>query len=114
MWFDKKGNLLSRASDYIKGQTKAKSEEGNDFKDSMKFIRVVDGGQSTAGRVWFVSETTGRKYSMFLDDFDLAIRSDLFINNSVKGTFKFVKRGQSQAIALVLEKQPPEIELDLW
>lgn len=114
MWFDKKGNLLSRPTDYCKKQTNAKSEEGKDFKDSMNFLQVVDGGQSSAGRVWFISDTTGRAYSMFIDDFDLAIRSKSFINNQIKGTFKFVKRGQSQAIALVLDKQPPEVELDLW
>lgn len=114
MWFDNKGNLLSRAVDYIKRQTHAKSEEGVDFKDNMMFIRVNDGGQSTAGRAWFMSETTERKYSMFIDDFDVAIRANAFINNHIEGTFKFVKRGQSQAIALFLEQEPPEVRLDLW
>jgi hypothetical protein len=114
MWFDSKGNLISRAVDYIKKRSHAKSEEGIDFKDSMKFIFLSIGGQSTAGRVWFESETTERKYSMFLDDFDIAIRANAFINNHLEGTFKFVKRGQSQAIALILEQEPPEVRLDLW
>lgn len=114
MWFDSKGNLLSRASDWIKRQTHAKSEEGKDFQDSMKFIRMNDGGQSTAGRAWFVSETTGRKYSMFIDDFDRAIRASAFIDLHLEGDFKFVKRGQSQAIALVLDQEPPDVPLDLW
>lgn len=114
MWFDSKGNLLSRAADYIKKRSHAKSEEGVDFTDSMKFIMVNDGGSSTAGRAWFVSETTERKYSMFVDDFDRCIRANAFVNNHIEGTFKFVKRGLSQAISLVLEEEPPEIRFDLW
>ena len=114
MWFDPKGNLISRATDWIIKKVHAKSEEGENFQDNLKFLNVNDGGTSTAGRTWFVSEKTGRKYSMFVDDFDKAIRSNLFVNNHIKGQFKFVKRGQSQAIALVLECEPPEIEVDVW
>ncbi len=114
VWFSSKGHLLSRAVDWIRRQAHAKSEEGTDFDDNMLYITANDGGQSTAGRVWFMSENTKRKYSMFIDDFDLAVRSNAFINNHIEGTFKFVKRGQSQAIALVLDQKPPEVELDMW
>lgn len=112
MWFDDKGNLLSRAADYLKKRAHAQSKEGENFKDSMKFIHIYDGGQS-AGRVWFESENSKSKYSMFVDDFDRVIRSNAFINNHVEGTFKFVKRGQAQGIALILENEPPEIKLDV-
>jgi hypothetical protein len=40
---------------------------------------------------------------MFLDDFNKAILANAFNNNSLTGTFRFVKRGVAQSIKLVLQ-----------
>lgn len=102
VWFDDKGNLLTRVRPWVIQNQNAKSEDGKDFQDDMGYVRLMDGGQSHAGRVYLVSDKTNRQYSMFLDDFDAVIKAKLFVDNHIIGTFSFVKRGQSQAIKLVL------------
>lgn len=103
VWFDDAGNLLLRADKWRINQ--AKSETAQDFTDLLVYDSIWDGGNS-AGRVMLVA-TSGRKYSMFLDDFDKVIKANKFINNQIEGTFRFVKRGQAQAIKLLLPLVPP-------
>lgn len=105
IWFDDQGNLLSHANKWLRQRYNAKSEEGNDFNDTMVYVAMWDGG-SNASRVKLKSDNTGREYTMFLDSFNEVILAKRFINNSIDGTFRYSKRGQAQAIELVLPKKP--------
>jgi hypothetical protein len=100
MWFDDKGNLLLSAYKWSRGT--GKTEIAKDFDDHFDYLRM-DSGLGMA-RVHFKSVVTGREYSMFIDDFNDLIRARRFNNNQVEGKFRFVKRGQSQTIKLILEK----------
>ena len=101
IWFDSNGDMLVRYYGTGYHGVVCKSEEGKDFQDEMIYDHIYNGAVS---RVYFKSATTGRKYNMFLDQFDLAIKDNQFNDNRLKGTFRFEKRGQAQAIKLVLEK----------
>lgn len=102
VWFDDKGNLLESAKQWQIKRSNGKSETGRDFDDHFEYLRM-DSGLGTA-RAYFKSTATNREYSMFFDDFDDVIKAKQFINNQIVGKFRFVKRGQSQAIKLILEK----------
>ena len=108
IWFDDKGNMLSHGggqySSYY-SSSNYKSEEAKDFDDRMKYVNIIDYTRGAA-RLHLESATTGRKYSMFIDDFHDAIIAKRFIDNHLEGTFRFVKRGTGQAIKLVLPKKP--------
>lgn len=96
MHFDNDGNLTLAAWRGVR------TEIAKDFQDRLEFLKL-DSGLGVA-RVHFQSTLTGRKYSMFIDDFNELILAKKFIDNQVEGTFRFIKRGQSQAIKLILEK----------
>lgn len=106
VWFSSKGHLLTQCKDWKKQQYSAKSEEAIDFDDRMEFLVMRDGGQ-TVGRVYLVSASTQRQYSMFLDDFSDAIRAGVFVNNHLEGTFSFVRKGVAQSIKMLLPKDLP-------
>jgi hypothetical protein len=94
--FDQSGDLLMFSHSYAK----SKIEVGNDFSETMTYSNMY---HSSKPRVWFTS-SQGRRYCMFIDSFDEAIKAHQFIDNKISGTFRFEKRGQAQAIKLVLEK----------
>jgi hypothetical protein len=96
MSFDQNGNLLMFSYSY----GSAKTEPGNDFSEVMTYDHMY---HSSKPRVWFTS-SQGRKYCMFIDEFDEVIKANKFVDNKITGTFRFEKRGQAQAIKLVLEK----------
>ena len=49
-----------------------KLEDAVDFNDTMEYICMVDFNRRNS-RVYVKSTVTGRKYSMFLENFDLVI-----------------------------------------
>ena len=102
VWFDDKGNLLTSAKKWQISVSNGKSEVAKDFADIFEYRRM-DSGLGVA-RAYFKSLQTNREYSMFIDDFDALIKAKKFINNQIQGMFRFIKRGQSQAIKLILEK----------
>lgn len=108
IWFDDKGNMLTQAS-YINpsnaSQYNYKSEEAKDFDDSMEYVEIREYTRKST-RIHLKSGTSGRKYSMFIEDFDLIVKANKFVNNRIEGTFQFIKRGSGQAIKLVLPKTP--------
>lgn len=95
--FDYNGNMRLRG-----GYSGARTEIAKDFEDNFEYLKM-DSGLGVA-RVHFKSLNTGRQYSMFIDDFNELILAKRFNNNQVEGKFRFIKRGQSQAIKLIIEK----------
>lgn len=82
------------------GPPGSKTEVGNDFTEEMTYSHMY---HSSKPRVWLTS-SKGRKYCMFIDDFDEVIKANKFVDNKISGTFRFAKRGTAQSIKLVLEK----------
>ena len=99
IYFDDKGNMLDQ--DYSYGGT-SKSEIAEDFNDSMKFMRIREYRRKNS-RAVLKSETSGREYTMFIDDFNEVLQKNLLIDLTITGTWRFLKRGSGQAIRLVLE-----------
>jgi hypothetical protein len=105
MWFDETGNLLEHVYSWVTNGSNPrgrvyKSEEAQDFTDTLEYIKMQDYTRSAA-RVHLRSVFSGRKYSMFVGDFHDVIAGKKFVDNQVSGTFKFVKRCTAQAIKLV-------------
>ena len=70
-----------------------------EFSDIMIFDGFSRGRSSV--KAHFVSETTGRKYEMFVSDLGDAIRADGLHNARIDGKFTFTKRGQNYGVKLV-------------
>ena len=102
VWFDQNGNMLDQA--YNWGANAAtyghKSEVAKDFDDSMKFLKIEEYRRKNA-RVLLQSATSGRKYEMFVDDFNDVLTKNRLLNLHIEGTWRFIKRGTGQAIQLV-------------
>ncbi len=104
IWFDDKGNMLSHGyggHPQYAAQNNYKSEEARDFDDILEFSDIYDYSRGAA-RVHFISIHSGRKFSMFVDEFSKLIKAKHFINNRIEGTWRFTKRGTAQTIKLVL------------
>jgi hypothetical protein len=104
IWFEANGDMLDQGSgsnSYGSTTYGWKSEEAKDFDDRMVMVKLQEYYKKNT-RVLLKSVTTGRKYSMFVDDFNAALDKKRFINLHLEGTFQFIKRGSGQAIKLVL------------
>lgn len=108
IWFDNNGDMLSQAGTAanMARYGNHKSEEAKDFDANMEYISIQSYYRKES-RAIFKEVSTGRKYSMFLDDFDRAIKAKRFIDNRIEGTFQFLKKGTGQAIKLDLPKDKP-------
>lgn len=106
IWFDEHGNLLNKVGYWA---TKAghtnKTEDAHEFQDTMEYISLNDYVKGSA-RLHVKSTTTGRKYSMFVSDFHDVVTARRFLDNQISGTFRLIKKGQAQAIKLIIEKAP--------
>ncbi len=108
IWFDDKGNMLTQAGSWTANTASSrgyKSEEAKDFDDCMVLVRLNEYYRKNT-RVVLQSTTTGREYSMFIDDFNKALAAKRFNHLHMTGTWRFIKRGEGQAIQLVLEDKP--------
>ncbi|NJO03870.1 MAG: hypothetical protein HC880_21315 [Bacteroidia bacterium] len=104
IWFEQNGDLSEHSVvAHLAAQYGYKSEEAKDFDDQMEYLNLSE-FRRRSGRVYFKSVTTGRKYSMYLDDFNAIIKANRFNDKKIEGTFHFVKRSSGQAIQLVLPK----------
>lgn len=104
VWFDVKGNLLDHAPHKrYASHLNYLSEEASDFDDRLTYVEIAAWG-GKAARVYLKSTRTGRQFSMFMDDFHNIIIAQRFNNNQIEGTFHFVKKGNAQAIKLLLPK----------
>ncbi len=105
VWFDQNGNMLDQA--YNWGANAAtygyKSEVAKDFSDTMKLLKIQEYRRKNA-RVHLQSATTGRKYDMFIDDFNDVLTKNRLQNLHIDGTWRFIKKGTGQAIKLVEDK----------
>lgn len=107
VWFDQKGDMLDQAANMQWASNYGyKSEEAKDFDDRMEYEKLYE-FRRKSGRVYFRSTSTGRQYTMYLDDFHELIKAKRFNNNQIEGTFHFIKRSSGQAIQLVLPKDKP-------
>lgn len=106
VWFDDKGNMLDQSASASWASSYGyKSEDAKDFDDRMEYTNLHE-FRRKSGRVYFKSVTTGRQYTMYLDDFNALIKEKRFNNNQIEGKFHFVKRSSGQAIQLVLKDNP--------
>lgn len=102
IWFDSSGNMLHRAATWMVNNAHSRglvSEDGEDFTETFIFDSFYE---YKASRVIFISKKSGRKYSMFLDDFGDALKLKKFQNNEISGRFRYVKKGQAQGFKFIL------------
>jgi hypothetical protein len=72
------------------------------FADNLTFVRCY----STQNSAHFVFQSlkNGRKYSMFLSDFEDILKArKLLDGHRIQGEFVFCKKGNSQGIRLIIE-----------
>jgi len=107
VWFDQNGDLLMQGYSYspaVAASYGYKSEVAKDFRDTMKVLKIQEYRRKNA-RVHLQSVTSGRKYYMFVDEFNEVIQKNLIQNLHIDGTWRFVKKGTGQALEL-LEAKP--------
>jgi len=102
IWFESNGDMLTQGYSYTNNTIGYKSEEAKDFDDRMEIIKLKEYHKKNT-RVILKSTATGRKYSMFVDDFNAAMDKKKVIDLHLEGTFRFIKKGTGQAVKLVLE-----------
>lgn len=105
IWFNQNGDMLDQGGYNPANSYGFKPEDAKDFDDRMEYEKLYE-FRRKSGRAYFRSVTTGRQYTMYLDDFDKLIKAKRFIDNQIEGTFHFVKRSSGQAIQLVLPPTP--------
>jgi hypothetical protein len=83
----------------------SKKEPNAIFADTLEYetYHSSSGGNS---HIIFKSVNSGRKFSMFMSDFDEILTAKRFIDNQVVGLFCFCKKGCSQGIRLIFEDNP--------
>jgi len=94
--FDSNGNL--NRNDHDSG-FKQKNSIFNDTLEYIGYLKARPGGNSY---LQFISIFSGRKYHMFISDFNDVILAKRFVDNKVFGNFYFVRKGNSQGIKLIL------------
>lgn len=104
VWFDQNGNLLEQA--YNWGANAAtygyKSEVAKDFQDTMKVVKIQEYRRKNA-RVHIQSVSSGRKYFMFVDEFNKVLEKNRLQNLHIDGVWRFIKKGTGQALELVID-----------
>jgi hypothetical protein len=68
------------------------------FEDTMRFTSFYR-GRSAAGFV-VTSQTTGKKYTVFLVDVEAILQHGVQLGGIVSGTWGFVKRGTNYGLSL--------------
>lgn len=107
IWFESNGDMSDQTVvAHLAPQYGYKSEEAKDFDDQMEYVEIQE-FRKRAGRAYFKSTTNGRRYTMYLDDFNALIKAGKFNHNQIEGTFHFIKKSSGQAIQLVLPKSNP-------
>ena len=112
--FDSKGNLLhypENEYDYPKNGGDPRVIEptwkGNFvFEDTLRLLHTMRG--RSAAYFYFESQTTGKKYPMFLKDFEEVMKVKVINKGVVSGTWTFVKRGQNYGLTMTKE-QPKKV-----
>lgn len=103
IWFDQNGNMSEHSVvQHLAAQYGYKSEEAKDFVDTMKVLKIQEYRRKNA-RVQLQSTTTGRKYSMFIDEFNKVLEKNRLHNLHIDGTWRFIKRSSGQALELLMD-----------
>ncbi len=102
IYFDDKGDLLHRLYGWQMQQNPSqyKEEDNHIFTDRLEYVGYY------GSHISFKSLMTGRKYHMFLSDFDAMMKAKKLEDNIMEGEFTFTKRGRVQGFKMVLPKQP--------
>ena len=69
------------------------------FSDTLEYLKCYPTNGSA--HFIFISRTNGRRYSMFLSDFDDMMKEKRLNNNILKGEFYFCKKGCSQGLKMI-------------
>lgn len=85
--FDKNGNLVC----YAGYSWVEKLVDNYIFEDELEYVCYGRGRSSVTFE--FISLKDGRKYEMFISDFDSIVNE--MKNGKIKGKFTFVKKGQN-------------------
>ncbi len=101
--FDKDGNMLHYHSRFHKP---AHEEANAVFYDKLKYNGYSR--FSSTVHILFVSDKSGRKFSMFISDFNDIMRANLFNGQFVQGNWCYTKKGQVQGVRYFFDP-PTEI-----
>jgi hypothetical protein len=102
IWFDQRGNMLDQAYGNSSWASNYgyKSEEAKDFDDQMEVIKIKEYRRKNS-RILLKSTTSGREYTMYVDDFNALLDKKRVHNLQIQGTFHFIKKSSGQAIKLL-------------
>jgi len=100
VYFDNNGDLLHRLYYWQQQQGAYKEEDNHIFQDRLEYIGY------SGSHITFKSLNSGRKYSMFLSDFNAMMLAKKLDNNIVEGDFTFTKKGVVQGFKMILSKTP--------
>lgn len=104
--FDSNGNLMDQAWGVSQTNNNGRRlETAQDFDDRMEYVKIISFHKRET-RAYFKSITTGRQYSMYIDNFNECILAKQFIDNHLQGTWRFIKKGTGQTIKLLLPPKP--------
>ena len=82
-----------------------KTEPNKIFSDTLEYVGYF-GSTGGNSHIKFKSINSGRKYHMFMSDFDDVLQAKRFINNQMVGLFTFCKKSNSQGMRLIFEDVP--------
>lgn len=94
--FDLDGNL--NRNDHDSGF----SQKNCIFPDILEYIGYLKARPGGNSYLLFKSINSGRKYHMFISDFNDVILAKRFVNNQIVGDFYFIRKGNSQGIKYIL------------
>jgi len=106
IFFDEEGNLLNRVYNpiYHNSGYQYKKEDNSVFFDKLEYVDYMSAGKGGDSKIIFKSLNSGRTYYMFISDFHDVLVNKLFVNNVIDNRFTFCKRGSSQGIKVIKEK----------
>lgn len=100
VYFDLNGDLLHRMY-YWQQQGNYKEEDNHVFTDRLEYSGY--GGS----HIYFKSQMTGRRFHMFLTDFDKMMKAHKMLpGNIIEGEFTFTKKGRVQGFKMILPPKP--------
>ena len=99
-------SLSSKVYHYGSGKSACFTEKNSVFPDELEYYNYfgASGGNSY---MEFISLKTGRKYHMFMSDFDDVLLEKRFQDNKIVGLFFFCRKGSRQGIRLFLDPVVP-------
>lgn len=99
VYFDLNGDLLDRLYSWQQPGS-YKEEDNHVFQDRLEYAGYY------GSHISFKSLTTGRKYGMFMSDFNTMMLAHKLDRNVIDGEFTFTKKGRVQGLKMILPKNP--------